>query len=77
MLLNLVSCHVLMEKPNVIVILNWRYRLANKYLAKGFFIIENESKQLSIPTNDAKLRIHAIDQLEIDFVMEKTQQFTL
>ena len=43
----------------------------NKYLAKGFFIIGNESKQLSILPNDVRLRIHAIEKLKTDFVMKK------
>ena len=47
----------------------------NNYLAKGFLIIGNNSKQLSMLPNDVKLRIYAIEQLETDFVMAKTQQF--
>ena len=43
----------------------------NKYLSKGFFIIANNSKQLSSLPNDVKLIIHAIDQLETDFSMKK------
>ena len=43
----------------------------NNYLEKGFFIIENKSKQLSILPTDLKLRIHAINQLETYFVMAK------
>ena len=43
----------------------------NKYLAKGFFIIEHKSKQLSSLPNDMKPIIHAIDQLRTDLVMEK------
>ena len=43
----------------------------NKYIAKGLFIIENNSKQLNILPNDVKLITHAIDKLEIDFVMKK------
>ena len=71
MLLNLVSCHGFMEKPNAIFILNCPSSLVNKYLAKGFFIIEKYSKQLIILPNDVKLIIHAIDQLETYFVMAK------
>ena len=51
--------------------LNFRYCLVNKYLAKRFLIIENNSNQLISPSNDSKLRIHAIDQLETDLVMKK------
>ena len=60
-----------MKKQNSNVILNCQYRLVNNYLAKGLFIIEKESKQLSILPNDAKLKIYVIDQLEIYFVMAK------
>ena len=70
-LLNLVYCHVFMEKPNSHVILNCRSRLVNRYLAKGLFIIENKSNQSSIIPDDVKLIIHAIEQLETYFVMAK------
>ena len=60
-LLNLVSCHGFMEKLNSNIILNLWSRLVNYYLAKAFFISENNSKQLSILTNDVKLIIHAIE----------------
>ena len=43
----------------------------NKYLEKGFLIIEKDSKQLSILPNDVKLIIHVIDQIETDFIMAK------
>ena len=32
---------------------------------------EKDSKQLNSLPNDVKLRIHAIDQLETDFIMAK------
>ena len=48
LLLNLLSCHGSMDKPNEIIILNFRYCLVNNYLAKGFSIIKKDSKQLSI-----------------------------
>ena len=70
-LMNLVSCHGFIEKPNATVILNWWYPLVNNYLAKGLFIIENNSKQLSSLPNDVKLIIHGIDHIETDFVMSK------
>ena len=60
-----------MEKPNTIVILNLLYSLVNNYLVKGLFIIENDSKQLIILSNDVKLIIHVIDQLETDFIVAK------
>ena len=43
----------------------------NIYLSKGFYIIENYSKQLSIIPNDVKLGINVIDQLDTDFFMAK------
>ena len=43
----------------------------NNYLAIGLFIVENDSKQLSIFPNDVKLKIHVIDQLETCFIMAK------
>ena len=71
LLLNLVSCHGFVDNPNSTDILNYRSRLVNRYSAKVFFVIENNSNQLSSLLNDVKLRIHAIEQLEIDFVIEK------
>ena len=75
-LMNLVSFHGFMEKPNKTFILNFQCCLVNNHLAKWFIIIENNSKQLSSLPNDVKLTIHAIDQLETDFLWQKTQQFT-
>ena len=43
----------------------------NNYLSKRFFIIENSSNNLSSIPNDVKLMIHAINQLETDYVMAK------
>ena len=73
---NLVSCHGFMEKPNSNVILNFQSRLVNNYLAKGFFIIEKNSKQLIILLNDVKLRVHAIEQLETYFVTAKNTEIS-
>ena len=70
-LMNLVYCHVFMEKSNSTVILNCRSCLVNNYLEKSFLIIANNSKHLSIFPNDVKLRIHAIYQIETYFVMAK------
>ena len=50
--------------------------MVNNYFSKEFFIIENESKQLSVLPNDVKLIIHKIDQLEIDFFMEKDTEIS-
>ena len=65
-----------MEKPDSNVILNCRYSLVNNYLAKGFVIFENNSKQLSSLLNDVKLRIHVIDKLETDFVVAKNTEIS-
>ena len=43
----------------------------NNHLAKGFYIIEKESNQLSMLQNDVKLIIYVIDQLETYFDMAK------
>ena len=74
-LLNLVSCHGFIERKNSTVILNFRSCLVNNHLEKWFFLIENNSKQLIILSNDVELIIHANDQLETYFVMKKTQKF--
>ena len=73
LLLNLLSCHGFMKKPNSTVILNCRSRLVNNYLEKVFYIIENDSKQKSMIPNDMKLRINVIDQLDTYFVMAKNK----
>ena len=39
LLRNLLSCHGFMKKPNSTVILNFRNRLINNNLSKGFYII--------------------------------------
>ena len=61
-LMNLVSCHGLMKKPNSTVILNCQYRLVNYYLSEGFIIIRHSSKQLGSVLNDVKLIIHAVNK---------------
>ena len=63
-----------MKKPNSTVILNFRYRLVNNYLEKGFYIIEKDSKQKSMLPNDVKPRINVIDQLYTYFFVAKTKQ---
>ena len=73
LLLNLVYCHGLMKKPNSTVILNFQSCLINKYLAKGLYIIERETKQKNMLPNDVILRINMIYQMDIDFVMAKKQ----
>ena len=47
----------------------------NNYLVKGFFIIENYSKQKIMLPNDVKLRIYVIDQLDTYFVIKKQGNF--
>ena len=71
LLLNLVSCNGFTKKPNSTVILNCQSRLIHNYLAKGFYMIEKGSKQLTLIPNDAKLRINLIDQLKTDYIMVK------
>ena len=54
-LMNLVSCHELMNKPNSTIILVCRSSLVNYYLEKGFVIIEHNPNKLSSVLNDVKL----------------------
>ena len=70
MLLNLLSCHGFMKKPNSTVILNCLSHLINNYLAKGFYIIEKVSKQKYMLPNDVKLIINLINQMDTYFPME-------
>ena len=60
-----------MEKPKSNFILNCRIRLVNNYPEKYFFMMENNSKMLSILPNDVRLRIHTIAQIEKDLVVAK------
>ena len=73
LLLNLVTCHGFKKKPNSTVILNCLYLLVNNYLSKVLFMIEKDSKKLSILPNGVKFRIFVIDRLETDFVMAKNK----
>ena len=71
LLLNLLSCHGFVNKPNSTVVLNVQSRLINNYLAKVFYIIENYSEQKSMLSNDMKLRINVTDWLDTDFSVAK------
>ena len=62
-----------MKKPNSTVILNCQSSPINNYLAKGFFIIEMDSKQLSFLPNDLKLIINLINKMYTDFFMAKNK----
>ena len=42
-------------------------------LSKLFLIIEQGSNQLSLISNDVRLRINMVDQLETDYVMLKNE----
>ena len=53
------------------MILNFRTCLINNDLSKGFSIIEQNQKQLSLLPNSVKLRINLIDKLNTDYVMVK------
>ena len=46
----------------------------NNYLEKLLFIIENNSKELPILPNNAKLIIHSTSQLKTDFVVVKNTE---
>ena len=76
LLVNLLYFHGFMKKPNLTVILNCRSCLINIYLSKLFYIIEKDSKQLSMLPNDVKLRIYLIDQMDTDFVMSKNKSIS-
>ena len=69
LLLNLVSCHGFTKKSNSTVTLNCQSRLIKNYLSKGFFVIKQGSKQLSLIPNDLRLRTNLVDQLETDYFM--------
>ena len=73
LLLNLVSCHGFMKKPNSTVVLNWRSFLINNYLAKGFYITEKVPKQLNLLPNDVKFTINLNNQMDTDFFMAKNK----
>ena len=62
-----------MLKSNSTVILNCPSLLIINYLSKGFFIIEQGSKQLNLTPNDVRLRINLVDQLKTDYVMVKNE----
>ena len=72
MLLNLVSCHGFMKKPNSTLILNCQTRMINNYLSKGFSVIK-QKKQLSLLPNDVRLRINMINPLDTDYFMVKNK----
>ena len=77
LLLNLVSCHGFMRKPNSTVILNFQSRLIENCLAKGFHIIEKDLKQLSLLPIDMKLIFNIMNQRDTDFFMKKKQSSQL
>ena len=57
------------------MILTCQSRLVENYLAKIFYIIEKDSKQLSLLPNDVKLRINMINQMDTDFSWQKQSNF--
>ena len=73
LVLNLVSYHGFMKKPDSTVIINCLYFLVNNYLSKKIYIIERNSKQLSMLPNYLKLGINFIDKLDTDFFMKKNK----
>ena len=77
LLLNLLSFHGFIKKPNPTVLLNFWTCLINNYLSKGFFIIEQNKNQVSFLPNAMKLRMNLIDQLAIDHVMVKKAMFAV
>ena len=75
LLLNLVSCHGFMKKPNSTVILNFQYHLVKTYLEKVFYVIESDSKQKFMLPNNLELRANVIDKLDTDFSWQKKRNF--
>ena len=73
--LDLVSCCGFMKKQNSTVILNFRSRLINNYVAKGFYIIEKDSRQLIILPNNVTLIINLIDQMDTKTFIAKKSNF--
>ena len=76
LLLNLLSCHGFTKKTNSTVILNFQNRLINNNLSKVFSIIENNTKNLSLLSNDVKLRVNIIDKLDTDYAMVKNKSMS-
>ena len=62
-----------MKKQNSASVLNFRYRHINNYVAKMFYIIEMDSKQLSFLPNDVRFRINMNNQLDTDYIMVKNK----
>ena len=62
-----------MKKQNSTVILNFQTRLIKNYLAKGFYITEKGTNQLSLLTNDVMLKINLNNQLDTYYFMKKKQ----
>ena len=57
------------RRKNSTVVLVFRSRLVNYYLAKGFVILEQKYKHLISVPNNLKLRIYVIDKHKTDYVM--------
>ena len=74
LLLSLVYFDGFMLKFNSTLILNFRSRLINNYLSKGFFIIEQVSKQLLLIPNYVVFIIKLVDNLKTDYVMVKNEE---
>ena len=58
------------------MILDSQSRLINNYLSKGLSIIEQGSKQLKLITNDVKLRINLVDQLETYYFIAEDKEIS-
>ena len=65
-----------MKKPNSAVILNCLTRLINNNLSKLLYIIEQDTKQLSLLPNYVRLKINLNNQLDTDYVMVKNKRIS-
>ena len=64
-----------MKKPNPDVIINCGTCLIKHYLAKGYYIVEKGTNQLSFLPNDLRLRINLNNILDKDIFMGKESNF--
>ena len=61
LLMNLLSCSVFMKNINSTVIRTIPSQMLEYYLSKGFVVLECNSKNLKITSNEEKQIIHAME----------------
>ena len=72
LLMNLLSCHGFMKDINYTVILFCPSRMLEYYFSKGFVIMERNSNNSSIISNEEKQMIHEMYMYDSDCVMTYT-----